>query len=117
MGKSLNTATPINFSPIRTISVQRITLPAASANKERIMMVAREQFETDLKHIKEDIMALSNMAVNALREAVDALYNQDITLAREVIDKDRAVDKQEHTINDQTILLIEIGRASWRESG
>ncbi|HLS08022.1 phosphate signaling complex protein PhoU [Lentibacillus sp.] len=70
------------------------------------MMVAREQFETDLKHIKEDIMALSNMAVNALREAVDALYNQDITLAREVIDKDRAVDKQEHTINDQTILLI-----------
>ncbi|HLR61054.1 MAG TPA: phosphate signaling complex protein PhoU [Lentibacillus sp.] len=69
-------------------------------------MVAREQFETDLKNIKEDIMDLSNTAVNALREAVDALYNQDLTLAKNIIGKDKAVDKQEHAINDQTILLI-----------
>src|SRR5699024_880861 len=69
-------------------------------------MVAREQFETDLKNIKEDIMDLSNTAVNDLREAVDALYNQDLTLAKNIIGKDKAVDKQEHAINDQTILLI-----------
>ncbi|ALX48091.1 phosphate signaling complex protein PhoU [Lentibacillus amyloliquefaciens] len=69
-------------------------------------MVAREQFETDLNNIKEDIIALSNTAVKALREAVDALYNQDIILAKEVIENDKMIDKQEHAINDQTILLI-----------
>lgn len=69
-------------------------------------MVAREQFETDLKSIKEKIIVLSNTAMDALGEAVDALYNQDMTLANEIIDKDEAIDKAEHAINDQTILLI-----------
>lgn len=69
-------------------------------------MAGREQFETDLGHIKEDIIALADAAVVALRKAIDALYNQDLSLANNVIDEDKLVDKQEHTINDQTILLI-----------
>ncbi|WP_010530998.1 phosphate signaling complex protein PhoU [Lentibacillus jeotgali] len=69
-------------------------------------MAGREQFEADLNHIKEDIIALSNSAVDALCEAIDALFNQDLDLANNVIDKDDLVDEQEHTINDQTILLI-----------
>ncbi|MFD1363049.1 phosphate signaling complex protein PhoU [Lentibacillus salinarum] len=69
-------------------------------------MAGREQFEEDLNYIKQDILELSDIAVNALRKAADALYNQDKALASEVIDKDRAVDKQEHTIKDQAILLI-----------
>ncbi|QKY69462.1 phosphate signaling complex protein PhoU [Lentibacillus sp. CBA3610] len=69
-------------------------------------MTGREQFETDLSDIKEDIMALSNASVDALRKAIDALYNQDLNLANSVIDEDKRVDKQEHAINDQTILLI-----------
>ncbi|TMN22661.1 phosphate signaling complex protein PhoU [Lentibacillus cibarius] len=69
-------------------------------------MVAREQFETDLKTLKEDIISLSNTSVKALIQAVDALYNQDLALAKNVIDEDKTIDKQELAINDQTILLI-----------
>ncbi|SDQ49940.1 phosphate signaling complex protein PhoU [Virgibacillus salinus] len=69
-------------------------------------MVAREQFETDLSNIKEKIMVLSQTTENALCGAVDALYNQDIELANQVIDRDNEIDEQEHSINDKTILLI-----------
>ncbi|TRM11450.1 phosphate signaling complex protein PhoU [Lentibacillus cibarius] len=69
-------------------------------------MVAREQFETDLNNLKEDIISLSNTSVQALIKAVDALYNQDLALANNVIDEDKAIDKQELSINDQAILLI-----------
>ncbi|GAA0447998.1 phosphate signaling complex protein PhoU [Lentibacillus halophilus] len=69
-------------------------------------MVTREQFETDLKKLKEDIISLSNTSVRALNKAVDTLYNQDLELARNLIDDDKAIDKQQLAINDQTILLI-----------
>lgn len=69
-------------------------------------MVAREQFEDDLNTIKEEIMALAKNTEDALCESVDALYNQDIDLANQVINQDEKIDKQELTINDKTILLI-----------
>ncbi|SFD54373.1 phosphate uptake regulator, PhoU [Lentibacillus persicus] len=69
-------------------------------------MVVREQFEADLSNLKEDIISLSNASVNALFKAVDALYNQDLALANTIIDEDKAIDKQELAINEQTILLI-----------
>ncbi|TFJ94111.1 phosphate signaling complex protein PhoU [Lentibacillus salicampi] len=69
-------------------------------------MAGREQFETDLTHMKEAIIALSKSAEDALYKAIDALFNQDLDLANNVISHDNLIDEQEHTINDQTILLM-----------
>ncbi|MFC4558820.1 phosphate signaling complex protein PhoU [Virgibacillus kekensis] len=69
-------------------------------------MGIREQFESDLEKVKEDIVLLADMTETALQKAVDALYNQDIELAKTVINEDREIDRQEAEINDRTILLI-----------
>ncbi|WP_164668604.1 phosphate signaling complex protein PhoU [Virgibacillus doumboii] len=69
-------------------------------------MVAREQFETDLEEIKEVIVELAKNTERALLQAIDALFNQDIALANNIIDMDTNIDKQELDINNQTILLI-----------
>ncbi|WP_099158513.1 phosphate signaling complex protein PhoU [Virgibacillus ndiopensis] len=69
-------------------------------------MVAREQFQLDLKSIKDEIIQLAMLTEDALIKAVDALYNQDITLANQIIANDKLVDKRELDINNKAVLLI-----------
>lgn len=66
----------------------------------------RGQFQCELQEINSDIIKLANSTGQALREAIDALYNQDIVLARQVITNDRKTDRRELYINDKAILLI-----------
>ncbi|WP_047979910.1 phosphate signaling complex protein PhoU [Ornithinibacillus contaminans] len=69
-------------------------------------MPSREQFHTELDELNEDIVTLAKHTEKGLRNAVDALFKQDIELARKVIQDDKLIDKQEAAINDKTILLI-----------
>ncbi|WP_188453651.1 phosphate signaling complex protein PhoU [Virgibacillus oceani] len=69
-------------------------------------MVAREQFQLDLKDMKEEIIQLAKYTEAALVSAVDALYNQDMALAEQIIEKDKDIDKKELDINNKAILLI-----------
>lgn len=66
----------------------------------------REQFQNQLQEINSDIIKLANATGQALLESIDALYNQDKILARQVITNDRKIDRKEVYINDKTILLI-----------
>ncbi|SHF61208.1 phosphate signaling complex protein PhoU [Ornithinibacillus halophilus] len=69
-------------------------------------MTIRGQFHNQLDEIKQDIVDLANISEKALRVAIDALYNQDVSLANEVITNDKVIDKKEMEINDKTTLLI-----------
>ncbi|MBR3118736.1 phosphate signaling complex protein PhoU [Oceanobacillus profundus] len=69
-------------------------------------MTTREQFQSELNALNEDIIKLANAAGQALDDAVDALYSQDIELARQVIANDKKIDRKELEMNDKTILLI-----------
>ncbi|WP_174613815.1 phosphate signaling complex protein PhoU [Virgibacillus ihumii] len=69
-------------------------------------MVVREQFETDLTSIKEEISVMASKVEKAFLEAIDALYNQDLELANRIIESDRWIDKQEFDINNNAILTI-----------
>ncbi|CDQ39646.1 MULTISPECIES: phosphate signaling complex protein PhoU [Virgibacillus] len=69
-------------------------------------MQTREQFHQELQGINQAIIDLANQAEHALNQSVEALYNQDIKLAEQIIEDDKWVDKKELEINDQTILLI-----------
>lgn len=69
-------------------------------------MGVREQFETDLKSIKNEISEMADGVEKVFREAIDALYNQDLELANRIIEHDRWIDKQEVAVNNNTILMI-----------
>ncbi|HSP22307.1 MAG TPA: phosphate signaling complex protein PhoU [Planococcus sp. (in: firmicutes)] len=69
-------------------------------------MSVREKFDYELNSAQEQLILLSNMAVNALTKAVNALASQDIDAALEVIEGDKEINQLEEEINDRVILLI-----------
>ncbi len=69
-------------------------------------MSVREKFDYELNSAQEQLILLSNMAVNALTKAVDALAAHDIDAALEVIEDDSDINQLEEEINDRVILLI-----------
>ena len=69
-------------------------------------MSIREKFDYELQSAQEQLITLSNMAVDALTKAVNALTDHDIDAALEVIEDDAAINQLEEEINDKVILLI-----------
>ena len=69
-------------------------------------MPVREQFEINLKELQEKLIQLGNFTKTALIKALDALENQDIDKALEIMDEDVKADLLEEEINDTAILLI-----------
>lgn len=69
-------------------------------------MSLREKFEFELNSAQEQLIDLSTMAVNALNKSMEALVNQDVDAALEVIEGDKDINQLEEFINDRVILLI-----------
>ncbi|MRH43118.1 phosphate signaling complex protein PhoU [Aquibacillus halophilus] len=69
-------------------------------------MAARGQFQVELDKIKILIIELAHGAEKSLSQAVEALYNSDLELAKEVIAYDKLLDKKDLEINETAILLI-----------
>jgi phosphate transport system protein len=69
-------------------------------------MVGRELFQVEIQKVKEKIMELAEGTEKLLNQAVDAIYNSDIELAKQVIDYDKELDRKDKEINEAAILLI-----------
>lgn len=69
-------------------------------------MLSRGQFHSEIDTLNQDIIQLANLTKNALIKCMDALFNQDIELAKQVVEEDKVIDKEEAAINDKAILLI-----------
>ncbi|MFD1358190.1 phosphate signaling complex protein PhoU [Fictibacillus halophilus] len=69
-------------------------------------MVVRENFQLQLEEMKKAIIQISKLAEEALLESVEALKNQDLDKALEVIENDNRINVLEDEINDMAILLI-----------
>lgn len=69
-------------------------------------MSVREKFEFELNTAQEELITLSTMAVNALNKSMEALINQDVDAALEVIEDDKDINQLEEFINDRVILMI-----------
>jgi phosphate transport system protein len=69
-------------------------------------MRSREQFHSELKELDNDIIRLAQRANKGLKESIDALFNQDVNLAQNIVNDDKLIDKEEAAINDKVILLI-----------
>ncbi|GGA68436.1 phosphate signaling complex protein PhoU [Ornithinibacillus halotolerans] len=69
-------------------------------------MRIREQYQNEMDELIQDIISLANQAKKAFSDSIDALFNQDIELAKKIVEDDKIIDKNEAAINDKVILMI-----------
>ncbi|KZE66433.1 PhoU family transcriptional regulator [Fictibacillus phosphorivorans] len=69
-------------------------------------MVVRENFQLQLEEMKQAIVQISKLTEEALELSVDALKNQDLDKALQIIENDNRINVLEDEINDMAILLI-----------
>ncbi len=69
-------------------------------------MVNRTHFDNKLKELKEKLFDMADLAKVSLRESIETLKTQDTEKAREIISKDRLINKFDNEINNMAIVLI-----------
>jgi phosphate transport system protein len=69
-------------------------------------MSVREKFDFDLKNLRDKLIEIGSLTEIALSKAIDALENQNIEQALEIIEEDYRVDELDEEINDLAIILI-----------
>ncbi|KPB05262.1 phosphate signaling complex protein PhoU [Bacillus sp. CHD6a] len=68
-------------------------------------MVLR-QFHVDLEALRDKLLELGSLAEIAMGKSIDALTNQNVDLALQIIEEDNKADRLDEEINDFAILLI-----------
>ena len=71
--------------------------------KEKIM---RDKFQNELEELNEEIIEMGKMIVYDIQNAVKALVTQDINLAKEAIQYDSSIDRQERNIEHLCLKLL-----------
>lgn len=69
-------------------------------------MGTRRQFVNDLEELNNLIIEIAKLSREALNDAMDALFHQNLDKAKQIIDNDYLIDRKELEINDKAILLI-----------
>jgi len=68
-------------------------------------MVLR-QFHIELDTLRDKLLELGSLAEIAMGKSIDALTNQNVDLALQIIEEDNKADRLDEEINDFAILLI-----------
>lgn len=70
------------------------------------MEEVRQEYNQDLQKVREDILDMGQLVVQALHDAITALKNRDEELAAQVIFRDKEIDLKQIVIEDKTVELI-----------
>lgn len=68
--------------------------------------MTRNSFDLKLQQLHEDLMAMGEAVAKQIEDSINALKEQDETLAEEVIEKDDVIDNFEEDIEDKCIKLM-----------
>ena len=60
----------------------------------------RSRFDKELEELSNELINMGNMIEHAIQMAVDGLINQNVSFAKEAMDYDYEIDKQEKTIEN-----------------
>ncbi|RLL48071.1 phosphate transport system regulatory protein PhoU [Oceanobacillus piezotolerans] len=69
-------------------------------------MATRGQFQSEIEGLNKQIVQLAIASKEALNNAMDSLFEQDLDKANSIIENDYEIDRGEIEINDKAILLI-----------
>lgn len=69
-------------------------------------MAVRQSFHEDLNQLVTDLLIMGDLVEQSIKKSVTALKNQDIELAKEVIEEELKIDEMELKIEDNCLKLI-----------
>lgn len=69
-------------------------------------MNTRSNFDYNLKQLKDMVLEMAKKSETAVKEAIEALIQQDLDKAQQVINGDNEIDQLDSNINDRALLLI-----------
>jgi phosphate transport system protein len=67
---------------------------------------SRGLFHQQLRELRDSIVYLSDLTMNAIGNAIHALKERDVELAQQIIDSDEAINNKRYEIEEQCITLI-----------
>jgi phosphate transport system protein len=70
------------------------------------MKNTRSNFDSNLNELKKLLLEMAHKAESAVKESINALIEQDLDKAQQIIDGDNEIDKLDYQINDKALLLI-----------
>jgi len=68
--------------------------------------MTREQYMRSLSHLRDQIVQLSSMVDKAIARSIDALKNQDVKLAQQVIAADHDINALRWSLEDEALAVI-----------
>jgi len=69
-------------------------------------MSMRRSFESELKHMQDDILLMGSMTEKAIARSVESLRTRDVATAKRVIADDAAINRTRYEIEDQCVAII-----------
>ena len=68
--------------------------------------MARKTFESEIQHVKDNVLILGSMVEKALLDSVEALKKRDIKAAEQLFEADNEINKKRFEIENQLMILI-----------
>ncbi len=64
------------------------------------------QFNTELETIRSSVLAMGGMVEQQMTDALEALHNQDVELARQIVENDKKINSMEIAIDEECTRII-----------
>ena len=77
-----------------------------TTDRESHLKHISSRFNADLSQLKQDLLEMGGLVEQQLRQAIEALINSDVELAREVKAGDKKVDAMELAIDEEANRVI-----------
>ncbi len=68
--------------------------------------MVRKTFESEIQHVKDDVLILGSMVEKALLDSVEALRKRDIKAAEELFEADNDINRKRFEIENHLMILI-----------
>jgi phosphate transport system protein len=68
--------------------------------------MVRQVFQEQIRELLEDLLAMGQMVADAIERAIQALAQQDVDLARQVIEYDDEINAAQYEIDEKCLVLI-----------
>lgn len=66
----------------------------------------RSKFEEQLKMLNQEMMQIGTMIESSIQQAITALMDQDVELAKKIMESDREVDREQKKVEDMCFYLL-----------
>jgi len=66
----------------------------------------RKTFETEIQHVKDDVLLLGSMVEQAILNSIEALKKRDIKASETIFEKDKEINEKRFEIENKLMILI-----------